>query len=237
MEPFSWTCPYCNRGTTVTEVNSSTGTHIFNKANKDADLALVTVVVVCPHPKCREYEIRATLFKTHKVRNGYEDEWKLDASLTSWTLKPKSNAKQFPSYIPKAILDDYQEACLIIGDSPKASATLCRRCLQGAIRDFWKITDKTLALEINALKGKIDSTTWAAIDAVRGVGNIGAHMEKDINLIIDVEATEAELLVGLIEFLLKDWYVGRYEREEHMKQVIALGAEKAAAKKASTPVP
>ena len=67
---------------------------------------------------------------------------------------------------------------------------------------------------------------------MRGIGNIGAHMEKDINLIVDVDPDEAQQLIVLIEFLLRDWYVGRHEREEHMKQVIALGVAKAAAKKA-----
>src|SRR5262249_23110992 len=132
-------------------------------------------------------------------------------ALATWTLRPKSNARPFPAYIPTPILDDYNEACLIVIDSPKASATLSRRCLQGMIRDFWGIKDKTLLVEINALQGKIDPTTWAAVDAVRSVGNIGAHMEKDINLIVDVEPEEAQLLIGLIEFLLKDWYVGRHE--------------------------
>ena len=31
---------------------------------------------------------------------------------------------------------------------------------------------------------------WQAIDAVRSIGNIGAHMEKDINLIVDVDPEE-----------------------------------------------
>jgi hypothetical protein len=105
------------------------------------------------------------------------------------------------------------------------------------IRDFWKITDKTLFREIEALKGKIDPMTWDAIDAIRGIGNIGAHMEKDINLIVDVEPEEAQQLIGLIEFLITDWYVGRHEREQQKKRVIALGAAKDAAKKGTPPAP
>ena len=209
------------------------GTHHFNHVNKDGDLAIVTHVIVCPNPECREYAIRASLAKTEDETNystGSTRKILTGRFLESWTIRPKSGAKPFPSFIPKPILGDYNEACLIVNDSPKASATLSRRCLQGMIRDFWGIKDRTLALEINALQGKIDSTTWAAIDAVRGVGNIGAHMEKDINLIVDVEPQEAQQLIGLIEFLLKDWYVGRHEREEHKKRVIALGAAKAGAK-------
>jgi hypothetical protein len=80
--------------------------------------------------------------------------------------------------------------------------------------------------EVNALKGHIDATTWEAIDAVRSIGNIGAHMEKDISLIVDVEPEEAELLIRLIEVLLEEWYIRRYERETHMKSVIAAAKAK-----------
>jgi hypothetical protein len=62
-------------------------------------------------------------------------------------------------------------------------------------------------------------------------------MEKDINLIVDVDPEEASLLIGLIEFLLEDWYVSRHEREEHKKKVIALGVAKAAAKTPAAPKP
>jgi hypothetical protein len=238
-KPFSWSCPYCNQATTITDINTDTKRHEFNHLNKEGDLALLTQVIVCPNPECRECEIYATLYKLKKVTqvNAASYMALIEPALMVWKLKPKSGARPFPAYIPKPVLADYNEACLIVDDSPKASATLSRRCLQGMIRDFWGIKDKTLALEINALQGKIDPTTWAAIDAVRGVGNIGAHMEKDINLIVDVESEEAQQLIGLIEFLLKDWYVGRHEREEHKRRVIALGAAKAAAKQGTPPSP
>jgi hypothetical protein len=149
-----------------------------------------------------------------------------------WLLRPKSLSKPFPAYIPQVVLDDYKEACLIVNDSPKASATLSRRCLQGIIRNFWKISKPRLIDEIKELEGKIDSSTWRAIDGVRSVGNIGAHMEKDINIIVDVDPEEAKTLIGLIEFLLKDWYVSRHDREEHMQKVIDLAKQKADEKKA-----
>jgi hypothetical protein len=150
--------------------------------------------------------------------------------ILAWNLKPQSSAKPFPDYIPAQIRQDYEEACSICQFSPKASATLSRRCLQGIIRDFWGIAKSRLIDEINELEGKIDSTTWQAIDAVRSIGNIGAHMEKDINLIVDVDPEESDLLLRLIEVLLKEWYIGRYEREKHMKKVIAAAKAKDAAK-------
>ncbi|MFX8102761.1 DUF4145 domain-containing protein, partial [Acinetobacter baumannii] len=76
-----------------------------------------------------------------------------------------------------------------------------RRCLQGMIRDYWGVSKNTLNEEIKAIKDRIDPIIWQAIDAVRKIGNIGAHMEKDINFIIDVEPNEAQMLIGLIEML------------------------------------
>jgi hypothetical protein len=136
-----------------------------------------------------------------------------------------------PSCVPAAITADYTEACLIRDLSPKASATLSRRCLQGMIRDFWKISKARLVDEIKELQSHIDSTTWDAIDAVRSVGNIGAHMEKDINVIVDVEPEEAQLLIGLIELLIKEWYVARHDREQRVAAISALAQQKAAQKK------
>src|SRR5690606_29160361 len=111
----------------------------------------------------------------------------------SWRLIPESMAKTYPTYIPDSLIEDYTEACLIIDKSPKASATLARRCLQGMIRDFWAVTGKrSLAQEIDAIRDSVEPETWEAIDALRKLGNIGAHMERDINLIVEVEADEAE---------------------------------------------
>jgi hypothetical protein len=46
-------------------------------------------------------------------------------------------------------------------------------------------------------------------------------MEKDINVIVDVDHGEAQLLVELVELLVKDWYVARHEREERLKAIVA----------------
>lgn len=91
-------------------------------------------------------------------------------------LIPDSVSKPQPDYIPQALRDDYYEACKIRDLSPKTAATLARRCLQGIIQDFWGISGKTLYAEINELQTRIDAPLWGAIDAVRKVGNIGAHM-------------------------------------------------------------
>jgi hypothetical protein len=143
-----------------------------------------------------------------------------------WQLMPESEAKVLPDYIPKPVRDDYYEACRIRDLSPKASATLARRCIQGMVRDFWKISKPTLKAEIDALEEKVDPDTWAGIDSVRSVGNIGAHMEKDINIIVDVESEEAQLLIGLVEQLIDDWYVDRENRRQRSESLKMLAETK-----------
>ncbi|MCX5632254.1 MAG: DUF4145 domain-containing protein [Phycisphaerae bacterium] len=222
---FLWTCPYCSRNATILDSNYSHDYHHFEHNNKEGGLLLTTEVIVCPNSQCKEYTISACLFKSSSY-NQLLGEWNRDKLLLQWNLKPQSQAKVFPSYIPAAILEDYKEACLIRDLSPKASATLSRRCLQGIIRDFYKITKSRLVDEIEALKGKIDPLVWNAIDAVRNIGNIGAHMEKDINLIIDVEPQEASALIGLIEMLLKDWYIDRYEKQQQLLKIVEISENK-----------
>lgn len=227
MDAFSWTCPYCHRDATIVQANYSRGVHYFDNRNKDGYLGIFTQVTVCPNEECKEYVIEASLYNA--TTGNYGSRLEGDA-LLSWELKPQSKAKTYPPYIPQAIKEDYNEACLITNLSPKASATLSRRCLQGIIRDFWSISKKRLKPAIDELQGKTDPTTWEAIDAVRSIGNIGAHMEQDINMIIDVEPNEADLLIGLIEILLKDWYIAKHEREEHLKGIIGVAQEKKLAK-------
>lgn len=224
---FSWLCPYCNHNATITDSNYSVSRHRFDNGSKLGCLAITTKVITCPNQDCKEYEISAYLSKADNLNYNSS----IGVTLFSWQLKPNSSAKQFPDYIPKAVLDDYNEACLIRDLSPKASATLSRRCLQGMIRDYWGESKNTLNEEIKAIKDRIDPITWQAIDAVRKIGNIGAHMEKDINLIVDVDPQEAQMLIGLIEMLLKEWYIAKHERQKQLEALIGLEQQKTEAKK------
>ena len=182
---MSWRCPYCNQIATLLDSNISTDNHSFDKNNKDGHQALRTQVIVCPNKDCREYTIIAWRYKW--TSDGHGRQFLQNPYEQTWKLKPQSSAKPLPDYIPQAIQDDYYEACLIVDLSPKASATLSRRCLQGMIRDFYKVVAKTLYLEIQGIKDMVDPATWGAIDAVRSIGNIGAHMEADIDVIVDVD--------------------------------------------------
>lgn len=222
-----WSCPYCNRDCTLGDDDIRWCQDHVWLAKDHGHVVGNFKIRICPNPDCRQLSIDANIFKSDSYGN-------TSKKLYGWHLIPEANAKPFPDYIPKQLRDDYYEACLIKDKSPKASATLARRCLQGIIRDFWGIKKKNLFEEIAALEEKIDAATWNAIDSVRKVGNIGAHMEKDVSIIIDVEPEEAELLIWLIETLFEEWYIEKYVREEKMKQIADMAAAKSAQKKVNS---
>ncbi|MBE5923955.1 MAG: DUF4145 domain-containing protein [Lachnospiraceae bacterium] len=197
-------CPYCNRIMSISNDTfryyESNFRNISYPAKDNIEESAINIYFYkCPN--CGEYIINAK-----GIGSKVED--------VDVPIRPLSAAKQYPEYIPKSIRQDYEEACAIVKLSPKASATLSRRCLQGMIRDYWEISEKNLYEEINSLKGKIQPDLWEAIDSLRQLGNIGAHMEKDINMIVDIDEDEADNLIKLIELLMKEWYINRAERTQ-----------------------
>lgn len=53
-------------------------------------------------------------------------------------------------------------------------------------------------------------------------------MEKDINLIVEVDPGEAQALIELIEMLFEEWYVARHTRQEKLDKIRVVAAEKQA---------
>lgn len=228
MIAFNWTCPFCDRATTINDGDFTSGEAVLSINNKHGDRKTIVRYIVCPNPECKEFSLYVDL---HETKISSYMGWLTEDLIKTWNLIPNVLVKPLPDYIPKPIIDDYYEACIIRELSPKASATLSRRCLQGIIRDFWGISKSRLVDEIEAIKDDVDPLTWEAIDAVRKIGNIGAHMEKDINLIIEVDPNEAALLIELIETLIKDWYITRYERQKRLESIIGIKDKKIEAKK------
>jgi hypothetical protein len=233
MKPFNWRCPFCNQPTTITASDFEEDLTYVTLPIKSGSKAAQYFFIACPNPDCRQLTMTVALNELQVFPNGN----KIGDAIFVRQLVPSSAAKIFPDYMPKQILDDYIEACEIRDLSPKASATLCRRCLQGMVRDFWSISKSRLKDEIDELKGKIDAGTWEAIDAVRQIGNIGAHMEQDVNLIIDVEPEEAQLLIDLIETLFESWYIDRHDRQERNAALKALADRKKTERQPPTKTP
>lgn len=220
---MNYTCNYCGRHTTITSPNQySYWRKIDIKQSTLGDVGFGISCVTCPNTECNKLMLVAELTSMYIVGGtAYKS-----TPIQEWRLLPESEAKVLPDYIPKAIVEDYYEACRIRDLSPKASATLARRCLQGMIRDFYGISEARLVDEIKKLKPLVDTDVWESIEAVRTVGNIGAHMENDINLIVDVEPEEAQLLISLIEQLVEEWYVAKEQRKKRSESLKNLAEEK-----------
>nr|DAK93842.1 MAG TPA: hypothetical protein [Caudoviricetes sp.] len=51
-------------------------------------------------------------------------------------------------------------------------------------------------------------------------------MERDINLIVDIEPGEAQKLIKLIELLLQQWYIERHNQQELYADIIGIDQAK-----------
>ena len=223
-DKFNWRCPFCGHNAVIeSEISHKSFCNTLTLDNKYDVQYISNSVTVCPNDDCNKYTLTVTI----------HDQGEIEPK-NFWRLIPESFAKVFPDYIPQPLIQDYNEACSILDKSPKAAATLDRRCLQGLIRDYWNVTKSRLVDEINAIQDKLDPITWEAIDSLRKLGNIGAHMEQDINVIVDVDPNEAEALVKLIETLLVEWYVARHERQQRMANIKSIASKKEAERKPNT---
>ena len=236
---FNWTCPYCSMTQTVTS-DKQTGNYSSLKIDGQAEgfIAMSVTAIACANPKCLKTTVQVNIAPA-EYTNGRLRHKIGSTPLFSQRLMPQGNAKPQPNYVPDAIREDYYEACLIRDLSPKASATLTRRCLQGMIRDFAGIAKGRLIDEIKALRdavhdGSADrSITLESVEAinhVRGVGNIGAHMEKQIDQIVPVDPGEAQALIELVEMLFEEWYGARARRKERLERIASIAEDKEAIK-------
>ena len=229
-KPFPWKCPHCQHDTTISNEShwASDISLLDSQGSENQEHHRVGIHFNrCPNRDCLKFTFMVVYFEHGEFQSGNRK--KTGYRSTGAWCKPEASGRVWPKEvrIPDVILEDYNEANLILSKSPKASATLARRCLQGIIRDFWNISKNTLNQEISSLEEKIDDPElWRAIDTIRKVGNIGAHMEKDTDKIISVDTGEAETLLNLVELLIDEWYVSRHHRQLRISQAIDLGKEK-----------
>ncbi len=142
-----------------------------------------------------------------------------------WVVYPKgSNRPPVPDDVLETFREDYQEACLILADSPKASAALSRRCLQHILQEKAGVKEYTLYDQIQEV---IDTATLPSdlVDSfhtLRELGNVGAHPTKNANTgeIVPVEPVEAEWCLDVIE-LLYDFYFVRPADVKRRQQALS----------------
>ena len=135
-----------------------------------------------------------------------------------------SNRPPVPSEVPEEFAEDYLEACLIVGESPKASAALSRRCLQHILREKAGVKNPdNLAKAIEEVVGdpKIPTGISMSLDIVRNIGNFSAHPNKSLHTgeIVKVEAGEAEWCLEAIEILFDFYFVRPADIERRLSAV------------------
>lgn len=134
----------------------------------------------------------------------------VDGNMKWDIIHPRASGRvPLPPDVPQPYASDYKEACLVLGDSPKASAALSRRCLQHVLREKAKVKHGNLSAEIDEAMTTLPSHLGEAIDAVRIVGNFAAHPMKNTNTgeVLDVEEGEAEWLLDVLEGLFDFYFV------------------------------
>ncbi|WP_133137754.1 DUF4145 domain-containing protein [Legionella rowbothamii] len=220
-----WSCPYCNQYTVLRDgdIFISSNSHHFLGSDEN-NVSYIFKIAKCHNPSCLNYT--ATISITEEDKKEFRGRYK-DVILNI-QIMPLSEAKIFPSYIPEEIIEDYSEAYNIKDLSPKASATLARRCIQNVIHDFWNVHRANLYDEIEALSN-IDDSLVLALHDVRKIGNIGAHMKTNTNEITKIEKEEAGILLKLIEILFEETYIKRHTSQEikdRLTQIVETKFEK-----------
>jgi hypothetical protein len=116
-----------------------------------------------------------------------------------------------PPEVPPEIAEDYKEACLVLSDSPKASAALSRRCLQNLLRLAAGVKPGDLSKEIDQVlsSGRLPTEIAENIDAIRNIGNFAAHPNKSTATgeVVPVEPDEAEWTLDVLESLFDFYFV------------------------------
>jgi len=188
---------------------------------------------VCPTPTCNKAIF--FLINGKVIRNQFGKISSLQNIISERLIYPKSSNRQPPPVeVPDDFKKDYIEACLVLADSPMASAALSRRNLQHILRDKGGFKAKNLAEEIQLAidSNKLPSHIIDTIDAIRNIGNFAAHPLKSTNTgeIIPVEPGEAEWNLDVIEFLFDFFFVQpsliQKKRDELNKKLSEAGKPK-----------
>ncbi|MBI2866947.1 MAG: DUF4145 domain-containing protein [Chloroflexi bacterium] len=155
----------------------------------------------CPRWDCNRLIVSAKIRHWDRDRQTWKDEG-------SFLVYPHtSNRKPVPPQVPDHIREDYEEACLVLSASTKASAALSRRCLQSLLR-AQGYQQHDLSDQIDAVLPTLPKDVADTVDAIRNIGNFAAHTikSKSTGEILPVEPGEAEWSLEVLEALFEHYY-------------------------------
>jgi hypothetical protein len=193
-------CPHCNTG--IAEAFSSVTITDHPQVKKEGAEVAPRALWSAAHMRCPEcYE--AIIF-LNRIITSYGHHLAV-------LVYPSGKVRPVPVEVVDPYKQDFVEACKVLGDSPKASAALSRRCLQAILRDKAGTKSKDLYDQIEEVinSGKLPSHISEDLHAIRVVGNFAAHLTKSTSTgeIIDVEPGEAEWNLDVLELLFDFYFV------------------------------
>jgi hypothetical protein len=155
-------------------------------------------LIQCPNPMCRGLVLAGT---TQPDQQG---------NYRVMGLLPMATVQEPDETIPAAIRADLFEARLCASaDAYKATAVLCRRALQGACVEQGATPKKNLHDQIDEViaSNKVHGSLRDSADAIRLIGNSGAHVGDDG--LEAVSADEADDILAFTEEFMQLTYVAR----------------------------
>ena len=141
-------------------------------------------------------------------------------------IYPRRRVKSVSPDVPAHFHNDFSEAYACLDVSPKASAAVSRRLLQDVLENHFSIQKRSLEKEIEEFISRTDVPPFLSqqVDAVRKIGNFGAHPLKSTRTgeVLDVEEGEAEWLIETLETLFDFAFI---QPERLKRQKAALNAK------------
>lgn len=198
-------CPHCrveiHEGFDTTFLPKNTVGQALGKVD-GADAHWAVTYMVCP--ACEGFVLR--LHRVTLLAN------RMPAGLRDGALLYPRRPSRLPApaEVPPELAEDFNEACLVLSDSPKASAALSRRCLQGVLRgQGFNQKDLAPAIDAALASKQLPSSLATSLDAIRNIGNFAAHPMKDQSSgsILPVEPAEAEWNLDVLEGLFDFYFV------------------------------
>ena len=221
-------CPYCSDNFAVREYPHGINRNQLNYAHGASGVSWFTESISCPG--CNELIVWLVGIENYEPPSPYgpgpstSDHNKVQREVERRLVLPRSaNRGPVPSEVPTEFAEDYREACLILVDSPKASAALSRRCLQAILREKTEVPHKDLYGEIRwAIEhGNLPSEIVEILDVPRRIGNVATHPMKNDNtgIIAGVEPWEAEWCLEVIEAMYDHYFVAPARNRERLQRM------------------
>ena len=201
----SLSCPYCRNHFTSEWLDDEEATWVGKDQRGNHCWVRSGSCVACERPIVIVSASTAQRFNS--LSNGAVPAG--DTAYYSVVFPKTSNRRPVPPEVPLDFSKDYLEACLILSDSPQASAALSRRCLQHILRERAGVKHSDLYNEISEVinSGSLPSHIVDVMDTVRDMGNAASHPINNpvTGQIVPVERQDAEWCLEIIE-MLHDFY-------------------------------